>query len=61
MWDNSITEYTIVYINGITGIINVPNICKNWKISDVFNDDFSKFIDKYENLYGSCDLIFTIY
>ena len=64
MWDNSITEYTIVYINGITGIINDPNdvmYVKIEKFQMYLDDDFYKFIDNYEILYDSIDLIFTIY
>ena len=64
MWDNSITEYTIVYINGITGIINAPNdvmYVKIEKFQMYLDDDFYKLIDNYEILYDSIDLIFTIY
>ena len=64
MWDNSITEYTIVYINGITGIINAPNdvmYVKIEKFQMYLDDDFYKFIDNHEILYDSIDLIFTIY
>ena len=64
MWDNSITEYTIVYINGITGIINAPNdvmYVKIEKFQMYLDDDFYKFIDNYEILYDFIDLIFTIY
>ena len=64
MWDNSITEYTIVYINGITGIINAPNDVMYVKIEKFLmylDDDFYKFIDNHEILYDSIDLIFTIY
>ncbi len=64
MWDNSITEYTIVYINGITGIINAPNdvmYVKIEKFQMYLDDDFYKFIDNYEILYDSIDLIFIIY
>ena len=64
MWDNCITEYTIVYINGITGIINAPNdvmYVKIEKFQMYLDDDFYKFIDNYEILYDSIDLIFTIY
>ena len=51
MWDNSITEYTIVYINGITGIINAPNdvmYVKIEKFQMYLDDDFYKFIDNYK-------------
>jgi len=64
LWDNSITEYTIVYINGITGIINAPNdvmYVKIEKFQMYLDDDFYKFIDNYEILYDSIDLIFIIY
>ena len=51
-------------MNGITGIINAPNdvmYVKIEKFQMYLDDDFYKFIDNYEILYDSIDLIFIIY